>query len=555
MVVSYLGTNYHGSAYNKDPEIPTISGTVFKAIADSGAITESNSTDPRKCSFSTSSRTDKGVHAAATLISLKMCNLFSNQTNEEIMRTQIQERMKKKKKRVRNKSNDDLPSKQKNNEIEIEHKCNKEDKSPSISHKSSTNAAKQENEIMSDVKLQSIAKQIEIRREICEWQQMTDLLNKHLPNDIRIQGIHRTIKNFDPRFRASSRIYHYICPAYVFDKDIKPQMIPNFIQKLYDSIVQKLKNRKKKIIKEMIANENENGNEITINLSTDSINMIMDNTITEMKENANDPRIGYRLNDNLLSKLESLLKMFDGTSNYHNFSRMIHANEARAKRHLYYVRIENSSLIFNDIQFIQFSIHGMSFLYHQIRKMIGFIIVLMREMPFEYKENVEILESKDSNPNRFQSRTVSESVHDQQDIIKYAFSVDHKMGIPLAPSAGLYLYKVMYDSYNKHCNRLNLEWNQIKFDLYDDGIQTFIMEQILPLIVQSEICLDGNGNQFAFWIYSTEEKYNFEILHVTDELLKDMKERGMKFIVAGTSDERNTHEFLKKLAFMISAKE
>ena len=50
----------------------TIEGDLFKAFVAAGAISKANATDPKKSSFVRCARTDKGVHAAGNIISLKL---------------------------------------------------------------------------------------------------------------------------------------------------------------------------------------------------------------------------------------------------------------------------------------------------------------------------------------------------------------------------------------------------------------------------------------------------------------------------------------------------
>eukprot|EP01084_Bolivina_argentea_P265359 449769_1 len=204
LIVSYLGTNYHGSAFSGN-NVSTVSSTLFKSICKIGAITEQNAIDPKKVSFSASSRTDKGVHAAAATFALKMINLFEDPQKESILAHSQQ----KKKKNKKSKNNNDI-----------------------------TDNIHQE-----DTKEQETQKQelITKKYEYSQWNKMKDLLNKTLPYDIKVQAIQRTIKHFDPRFKAWSRVYHYIIPTYLFDSNIKAKHIINLENMFCQSIIEKAK--------------------------------------------------------------------------------------------------------------------------------------------------------------------------------------------------------------------------------------------------------------------------------------------------------------------------
>ncbi|KAK9434415.1 pseudouridine synthase [Lipomyces doorenjongii] len=69
-MVGYCGTGYHGMQIN--PPQRTIEGDIFNAFVKAGAISEDNSNDPKKSAFMRAARTDKGVHAAGNVISLKL---------------------------------------------------------------------------------------------------------------------------------------------------------------------------------------------------------------------------------------------------------------------------------------------------------------------------------------------------------------------------------------------------------------------------------------------------------------------------------------------------
>ncbi|PIN09232.1 Pseudouridylate synthase [Handroanthus impetiginosus] len=73
MRVGYVGSDYRGLQIQRDePALSTIEGELEKAIFKAGGIRDSNFGDLHKIGWARSSRTDKGVHSLATMISLKM---------------------------------------------------------------------------------------------------------------------------------------------------------------------------------------------------------------------------------------------------------------------------------------------------------------------------------------------------------------------------------------------------------------------------------------------------------------------------------------------------
>lgn len=69
-MIGYCGTGYRGMQIN--PPNKTIEGDIFAAMVQAGAISKNNSNDLKKNGFMRAARTDKGVHAAGNVISLKM---------------------------------------------------------------------------------------------------------------------------------------------------------------------------------------------------------------------------------------------------------------------------------------------------------------------------------------------------------------------------------------------------------------------------------------------------------------------------------------------------
>ncbi|KAK7321409.1 hypothetical protein VNO77_32030 [Canavalia gladiata] len=83
MRVAYVGTNYRGLQMQRDEHaLSTIEKELETAIFKAGGIHESNFGDLQKIGWARSSRTDKGVHSLATIISFKM-EIPENSWNED----------------------------------------------------------------------------------------------------------------------------------------------------------------------------------------------------------------------------------------------------------------------------------------------------------------------------------------------------------------------------------------------------------------------------------------------------------------------------------------
>ncbi|KAF2456595.1 pseudouridine synthase [Lineolata rhizophorae] len=70
VMIGYSGSGYKGMQIT--PSEKTIEGDLFTAFVLAGAISKANADDPKKSSLVRCARTDKGVHAAGNVISLKL---------------------------------------------------------------------------------------------------------------------------------------------------------------------------------------------------------------------------------------------------------------------------------------------------------------------------------------------------------------------------------------------------------------------------------------------------------------------------------------------------
>lgn len=79
-----------------------------------------------------------------------------------------------------------------------------------------------------------------------------------------------------------------------------------------------------------------------------------------------------------LNKLREWVSVFKGTKNYHNYTKTMRFSDSQAKRYIIDIQVDLiKSEKYPDAQFVKFLIHGQSFIYHQIRKMMGVMIQMV----------------------------------------------------------------------------------------------------------------------------------------------------------------------------------
>ena len=72
LTLGFVGSKYYGLQYNPAVPLPTIEHDVLSALYKAGYISGLNAMNPVKVKLSRASRTDKGVHAVRTVLSLKL---------------------------------------------------------------------------------------------------------------------------------------------------------------------------------------------------------------------------------------------------------------------------------------------------------------------------------------------------------------------------------------------------------------------------------------------------------------------------------------------------
>lgn len=171
----------------------------------------------------------------------------------------------------------------------------------------------------------------------------------------------------------------------------------------------------------------------------------------------------YRLPTEKLQLINGLLQQYIGNKNFHNFTTNKKPTDQNAMRIMLELECSPETFIKEQIEFAVIRIHGRSFMMHQIRKMIGLLLAVVREIT---------------------DATVFERALSTQ-------TVD----IPTAPGLGLVLDRVHFNKYNKIFgstpNRQPLTWDEFQGPLED-----FRAKFVHSHIVNKEI----EEQSMQFWV-------------------------------------------------------
>lgn len=215
-------------------------------------------------------------------------------------------------------------------------------------------------------------------------------VNKHLPDDIRLMGCTRVINSFDAKNFCDARTYSYLMPTFA--------LCP----------------------------------------------------ISEVTQES------YRVTKEVLELFNSTLQGYQGTHIFHNFTSGKKYKDDSAVR--YIKSISCSEPFFpckqNELEFVVVRLKGQSFMMHQIRKMIGLAIAVVKG--FATEEHIK--------------KSMEEPF----------------MDIPKAPGLGLMLEEVHFDRYNRKYGgdgqHQPIEWNK-----ENDSIEKFKEQQIFPIVIETEM--------------------------------------------------------------------
>ncbi|KAJ6633882.1 tRNA pseudouridine synthase A [Pseudolycoriella hygida] len=159
----------------------------------------------------------------------------------------------------------------------------------------------------------------------------------------------------------------------------------------------------------------------------------------------------YRLSSDKLKLVNELLQLYKGLLNFHNFTIKKLYSDKLSRRKMLHLECTPPFLV-DDVEFCVIRIQGSSFMMHQIRKMIGFFLAVVRGV-------------------------IDKSLFD-------LVFTDRIINCPTAPGLGLVLESLSYEDYNKHYSGI---YEALTWEEYDEDVKQFHEKFIQQSIVQTEI--------------------------------------------------------------------
>ncbi|OMO54258.1 Pseudouridine synthase I, TruA [Corchorus olitorius] len=166
-------------------------------------------------------------------------------------------------------------------------------------------------------------------------------------------------------------------------------------------------------------------------------------------------------------RFNRILKHYVGSHNFHNFTTRTKAEDPAARR---YIISFNANTVVNveGMDFVKCEVVGQSFMLHQIRKMMGMAVAVMRNCAPE-------------------------------SLIETALRKDVHINVPTAPEVGLYLDECLFASYNQKWKDSHEE---LSMKAYEEEAEGFKMKFIYSHIASTE----REEGVVGLWLHSLNHR-------------------------------------------------
>lgn len=174
----------------------------------------------------------------------------------------------------------------------------------------------------------------------------------------------------------------------------------------------------------------------------------------------------YRIPPERVDRIQKALDTYVGTKNFYNYTIQKPYKDPSAKRHIKSFVVNRKPILIGDgpdeekQEWLSLKVHGQSFMMHQIRKMVGMVTLLVR-------------------------------CGSDLKTMDVSFT-DSKMSIPKVPGLGLLLERPVFDSYNT-LQAVKHGREQLSFSKYEKELEAFKEREIYQRIFREE----EEKNEFA----------------------------------------------------------
>ncbi|KAJ0255908.1 U_synth_1 domain-containing protein [Hirschfeldia incana] len=297
-----------------------------------------------------------------------------------------------------------------------------------------------------------------------------DRLNANLPDQIRVFGYKRVTPSFSSKKFCDRRRYVYLLPVFALDpfthRDREAVMASLGSGEEYVKCFEcSERGRKNKITGVVGKLKVDSFDAKSVDVRSDILSNSFSALRTDVKVEAlSEVKSKFCYGEEEKERFNRILSYYVGSHNFHNFTTRMKADDPAANRSIISFTA-NTVIILDGIDFIKCEVLGQSFMLHQIRKMMGLAVAIMRNCAPE-------------------------------SLINTAFSKDVNITVPMAPEVGLYLDECFFTSYNN--TQFEDMHEEVSLEAYKEEAEAFKLKHIYSHIGSAE----RRYGSVALWLHS-----------------------------------------------------
>ncbi|EAW06346.1 pseudouridine synthase PUS2 [Aspergillus clavatus NRRL 1] len=330
VLIGYAGTGYHGMQLSDKEK--TIEGDLFAAFVAAGAISKANAADPKKSSLVRCARTDKGVHAAGNVVSLKLIvedpdivKKINEQLCPQIRVWDVQ---------VTNKGFSCYQMcDSRVYEYLIPSYCFLPPHPSTYLGRKIVELAEKEGDLEG---LKARQEEVATYWNDIDNERIKPILES-LPDDIR-KLVEKALY-FDEEKAAESESA---------DQKEEPQQTSGQTATAETDAEEEARRRR------------------------------IYEAVKQVKTAYTEAKRAYRIPSIRLDRLQATLDKYIGTNNFYNYTIQKTHGDPSAKRYIKTFQVDRNSILINGTEWLSLKVHGQSFMMHQIRKMVAMATMLVR---------------------------------------------------------------------------------------------------------------------------------------------------------------------------------
>ncbi|KAF2235780.1 hypothetical protein EV356DRAFT_513662 [Viridothelium virens] len=508
VMIGYAGSGYKGMQINWSEK--TIEGDLFHAFVKAGAISKANANDPKKSSLVRCARTDKGVHAAGNVISLKLIIEDGDVVKKINTHLPAQIRVWGIERTIGSFSCYQACDSRWYEYLIPTHSLLPPHPSSFLARELEKTADEvgdregyEERQIdvanfwqsVDETDIKPILESLdnEIRPQVTEALYKSD---EHFSVDAEHEDIKR-VASPSPTSEPADRTEHetpQIDTSGIMNKhtarapdkgDIPHSMVePGFAETL-DA---RGEDPNAENPKSEMGTTDSTDSDIRVQTNSESkSNPALMSAIKRLRNAYLDAKRRYRVSPSRIARLQTALNAYEGTHNFYNYTIQKTGRDPSAKRHIKSFKVSPQPILkrlrgneydqakpekgeeeaeAEETEWLSLKVHGQSFMMHQIRKMVGMAVLAVR------------------------------CGADAVPLIQQSYHWNTKFSIPKAPGLGLLLERPVFESYNQKVEDKFKERTKVGFEQYEKEISEFKDREIYGRVFGEE---QRNAVFHSFW--------------------------------------------------------